>query len=163
MWPTAARAERAGGLVENDWFTIIWPKVNWLARAVGLEPWYRSAAAVAPPPAAPAPAPAAPAPAPAAHAPAAAAPAPAPAARAPAPAAPPPQAAASPAPAPAAPAAAPQCTVAASLATPWQNGNSGPLNNVINLVRADARAAPGPRRTPAVASSGPGVERLRNV
>ncbi len=106
---TAARAERAGGLVENDWFTIIWPKVNWLARAVGLEPWYKSAAAVAPPPTAP-----------------------------------PPQAATSPAPAVAAPTPAAPCTVAASLATPWQNGNSGPLNNVINLVRFSARAAPGP-------------------
>jgi hypothetical protein len=125
---TAARAERAGGLVENDWFTIIWPKVNWLARAVGLEPWYKSAAAVAPPPTAPVPAPAAPAPA----------------APAPAPAAPPPQAATSPAPAVAAPTPAAPCTVAASLATPWQNGNSGPLNNVINLVRFSARAAPGP-------------------
>ena len=99
---------------------IIWPKIDYLRGAIGLQPWYRSAAAVPSPGGPPAAPPPMPTPPPASPTPPPAAPTPPPAAPTPPPSPP--------------PGAAPLCTVAVSLSTPWQNGNGGPFLNVINLV-----------------------------
>ncbi len=38
-WAWNADSGDTGGLVENDWESIIWPKIDYLTQ-LGLEPWY---------------------------------------------------------------------------------------------------------------------------
>ncbi|CAL5222764.1 g5176 [Coccomyxa viridis] len=109
-WDWNANSGDTGGLVQNDWLTIIWSKISWLTGAINLTPWYltytnpsptttmkvpMNAEAVvspsftqAPTPVTPAPVPATPAPVPATPAPVPATPAPVPTTPSPVPATP---------------------------------------------------------------------------
>ncbi|KAK9838511.1 hypothetical protein WJX81_004175 [Elliptochloris bilobata] len=49
-WSFNANSGDTGGIVDNDWLTIMWNKVAWLEAATGLLPWYKAGAAPTPPP-----------------------------------------------------------------------------------------------------------------
>lgn len=42
-WAWNANSGDTGGIVEQDWLTIHWNKVDWMA-SVGLTPWYANKA-----------------------------------------------------------------------------------------------------------------------
>ncbi|BDA41281.1 probable endoglucanase E1 [Coccomyxa sp. Obi] len=58
-WDWNANSGDTGGIVQNDWLTIIWSKVNWLIGAINLTPWYLTynGNPTPPPPTSPPPAP----------------------------------------------------------------------------------------------------------
>ncbi|BDA45058.1 hypothetical protein COCOBI_06-5380 [Coccomyxa sp. Obi] len=39
-WAWNANSGDTGGIVESDWITVLWKKVNWMVGAIHLTPWY---------------------------------------------------------------------------------------------------------------------------
>ncbi|KAK9822485.1 hypothetical protein WJX81_001062 [Elliptochloris bilobata] len=127
-WDWNADSGDTGGTVDTDWYTIIWSKVQFMQKAVGLTPWYKTAGTTppVPPPPTTSPVPA-PTPPPV--------PTPPPPTTSPVPAPTPPTTSPAPTrrpPGPSPPPGSSACTVTATMGNPWVSGSG--YSNTVNLV-----------------------------
>ncbi|CAL5222763.1 g5175 [Coccomyxa viridis] len=157
-WDWNPNSGDTGGIVENDWLTIIWSKISWLTGAINLTPWYLTYNGTNPTAPATTPAPAAVTPTPVSVAPATPPATPAPSTKPPATPAPTATPAVTPAPStkpPATPAplATPPVTPAPPATTPAAPATS-PGHHIIRNIFPAPRF-PAPDETPSASAAAP--------